>query len=204
MTTATKTVAAYIRVSTASQNEASQRAEITRWLAGNGIEASTVTWYVDRGKSGTSLDRPAFKAMQQAVFMGEVGAIVCYKLDRLTRSLQDGVNLICDWCKRNLRVVCTSQQIDFNGTLGQMLATVLAGFAQIEQETRRERQAVGIAIAKAEGKYRGRQTGTTKAPPARVLELKARGLSATEIAKSLGIGRNTVFVYLRKLKAVSQ
>jgi DNA invertase Pin-like site-specific DNA recombinase len=82
-----------------------------------------------------------------------------------------------------------------------MLAAILFGIAEMEQETRRERQAGGIAVAKKAGKYRGRKTGTTKAKPERALKLRANGLSVNEIAKSLGVSRNTVFVYFRKAKA---
>jgi DNA invertase Pin-like site-specific DNA recombinase len=79
-----------------------------------------------------------------------------------------------------------------------MLAAVLLGIAEMEQETRRERQAAGIAEARKAGKYRGRRPGTTKAAPERAAQLRARGLSVDEIARSLGVSRNTVFVYLRK------
>ncbi len=71
----------------------------------------------------------------------------------------------------------------------------------MEQETRRERQAAGIAAARKAGKYLGRKRGMTKAEPGRALKLREKGLSAEEIAKSLGVSRNTVFVYLRKAKA---
>src|SRR5688572_7868766 len=100
-----KCVACYIRVSTVGQNEAGQRAELERWLAGNGIGASSVRWYVDKGKTGDNLKRPAFEQLQAAVFTGEVGTIVTYKLDRLSRSLRDGINVLCDWCDKGLRVV---------------------------------------------------------------------------------------------------
>jgi DNA invertase Pin-like site-specific DNA recombinase len=71
----------------------------------------------------------------------------------------------------------------------------------MEQEARRERQAAGIVEAKKAGKYRGRKPGTTKAKPERAVKLREKGLSAEEIAKSLGVSRNTVFVYLRKARA---
>jgi DNA invertase Pin-like site-specific DNA recombinase len=195
-----KIVAAYVRVSTTGQNEAGQRAEIERWLTGNGIHLASVRWFVDKGKSGDNLKRPALEQLQVAAFSGEVGTIVTYKLDRLSRSLLDGINTLAGWCERGIRVVATSQGLDFNGTLGKMLAAILFGIAEMEQETRRERQAAGIAVAKKQGKYRGRKTGTTKAKPERALKLRDNGLSVNEIAKSLGVSRNTVFVYFRKAK----
>lgn len=190
-----KPVACYVRVSTIGQNEEGQRAEIQRWLEGNGIKSAR--WFVDKGQSGDSLVRPAFEQLQSAIFAGEVGAVVVYKLDRLSRRLREGIATLCDWCDRGLRVVSITQQIDFNGTIGKMLAAVLLGIAEMEQETRRERQAVGIAVAKEKGKYRGRKKGTTKAKPARARELRRRGLTIAEIGQALGVSRNTVFVYLR-------
>jgi DNA invertase Pin-like site-specific DNA recombinase len=192
-----KSVAAYVRVSTIGQNEAGQRAEIERWLAGNGINLKQVRWFVDKGKSGDDLKRPAFEQLQFAVFIGEVGTIVTYKLDRLSRSLRDGINTLCEWCDKGLRVVSVTQQIDFNGTVGKMIAAVLLGVAEMEQQTRRERQAAGIAEAKKRGVYVGRKPGTTKAEPKRALRLRKQGLKAGEIAKSLGVTRNTVFRYFR-------
>jgi DNA invertase Pin-like site-specific DNA recombinase len=204
MKTKAKSVACYIRVSTVGQNEAGQRSEIIRWLTGNGIDAASVRWYVDKGKTGDNLRRPAFEQLQRAVFAGEVGTVVVYKLDRLSRSLRDGVNVLTDWCDKGLRVVSVTQQIDFNGAVGKLLAAVLLGIAEMEQETRRERQAAGIDVAKKAGKYRGRMTGTTKAKPERAMTLRQQGLSVEEIAKSLGVSRNTVFVYLRKAESGGQ
>ena len=65
-------IGAYVRVSTKEQNEASQREEITRWFKGNRIDPHEVRWFIDKGHSGDTLDRPAFKELQQAIFMGEI------------------------------------------------------------------------------------------------------------------------------------
>jgi DNA invertase Pin-like site-specific DNA recombinase len=195
-----KTVAAYIRVSTVGQNEAGQRAAIQHWLSGNGVKPARVRWFVDKGKSGDNLKRPAFDALQVAVFAGQIETIVVWRLDRVSRKLLDGINTLCRWCEKGLRVVSVTQLIDFNGTVGQIIASVLLGVGQMEQEARRERQAAGIAEAKKAGKYRGRTPGTTKARPERAVKLREKGLSAVEIAKSLGVSRNTVFVYLREVK----
>jgi DNA invertase Pin-like site-specific DNA recombinase len=186
--------ACYVRVSTTGQNLASQKREINRWLKGNRIK--NVAWYVDK-QTGDNLDRPAFERLQKAVFAGEIKAVVVYKLDRLSRKLRDGINVLCDWCERGLRVVSVTQQIDFNGTVGKMLAAVLLGVAEMEQENRRERQAAGIAAAKEAGVYIGRRAGTTKAKPKRAVQLRKKGLTDSEIAEAMGVSRRTVQRYLR-------
>ena len=56
------------------------------------------------------------------------------RLERTGRLVQSGV-----------RVVCVTQQLDFNGTVGKMLAAIFFALGEMEQQTRRERQAVGIA-----------------------------------------------------------
>lgn len=62
-------VAVYVRVSTASQNEAGQKQEIMKWLAGNGINTKNVLWYVDK-ESGETLKRPEFEQLQKDIFNG--------------------------------------------------------------------------------------------------------------------------------------
>ena len=185
--------AIYIRVSTTGQKAASQKREIQRWLDGHGI--NEVTWFIDR-KSGDNLKRPGFEKLQQAIFAGEVDTVVVYKLDRISRSLKDGINTLVGWCEAGIRVVSVTQQLDFNGATGQLVASVLFAVAQMEQETRRERQAAGIAAARESGKYLGRKSGTTKAKPARAVQLRERGLTDGEIATAMGVSRRTVQRYL--------
>lgn len=190
-----KTVACYVRVSTVGQNQAGQRREIQRWLEGNGIDPDFVRWYLDKS-TGDNLDRPGFENLQRAIFSGEVGTVVIWRLDRLSRSMRDGLNILCDWCDKSLRIVSVSQQIDFSGTVGKLIASVLFAVAEMEQETRRERQAAGIAAARERGVYTGRQKGSTKATPARAHELRDTGLTINEIATALGVSRRTVMRYL--------
>jgi DNA invertase Pin-like site-specific DNA recombinase len=187
--------AIYIRVSSVGQNVAGQRREIQRWLDGNNVPGDQTEWFIDTA-SGKDLERPAFERLQTAVFNGDVQAIVVWKLDRLSRNLRDGINTLADWCDRGMRVVAVTQQIDFNGALGKMLAAVLLGVAEMERESIRERQAVGIAAAKERGTYKGRRPGATKAKPARAQELRATGLKDHEIATSLGVTKRTVQRYL--------
>lgn len=189
------TTAVYVRVSTAGQNEAGQRREIQRWLTGNGL--LDVIWFIDK-ESGDTLARPAFEKLQRDIFDGKVKTVVVWKLDRLSRSLKDGINTICEWCEKGIRVVSVTQQIDFNGAVGKLIAAVLFAVAAMEQETRRERQAAGIAVAKLNGVYGGRKKGAVKAgvDPERAVQLRANGLTYDEIAKAIGASVSSVRRYL--------
>lgn len=191
-------VAIYIRVSTVGQNEEGQRREIQRWISGNGIDPTTVLWFVDKD-TGDNLDRPAFARLQKRIFDGQIQAVVVWKLDRLSRSLKDGINTLCEWCDKGIRVVSVTQQIDFNGAAGKLIASVLFAVAEMEQETRRERQAAGIAVAKEMGKYTGRKKGAVKAgvDPKRAVELRQQGLKITEIAQAMGVSESSVMRYLK-------
>lgn len=188
-------IACYCRVSSRGQKNDSQEAEIRKWLEGNGIDPAKVVWYRDK-ESGKTLQRLAFAQMTGAIFQGKIKTVVVWKLDRLSRRLRDGVNLLAHWCEKGVRVVVVTQQIDLSGAVGRMIAAVLLGLAEIELEFRAERQAAGIALAKKDGKYPGRAKGTTKGKPERALELKEKGLSAFEVAQAMGVNQRTVYRYL--------
>jgi DNA invertase Pin-like site-specific DNA recombinase len=75
---------------------------------------------------------------------------------------------------------------------GKLLLTVIAAIGQFEREMMLERQREGIAKAKADGKYKGRAP-TARAKSDDVRALDAQGIGATEIAKTIGIGRASVY-----------
>jgi DNA invertase Pin-like site-specific DNA recombinase len=189
-------IACYVRVSSRRQKDDSQRAEIQKWLHATGIDPKSVGWYADT-ESGKTLKRPEFERLQRDIFDGKVRTVVCWKLDRLSRRLRDGVNLLADWCERGLKIVVITQQIELNGPVGRMIAAVLLGLAEIELEYRAERQAAGIEVAKRKGIYKGRRRGTTKGKPDRAIKLAARGLRVAEIAQALGTSERTVHRYLQ-------
>jgi len=190
--------AIYIRVSTVGQNEAGQRNEIDRWLNGNSVDRSKVKWYLDKD-TGDNLDRPEFERLQRDIFNGQIHTVVVWKLDRLSRKLQDGITTLCNWCDKGIRVVSVTQQIDFSGTVGKLIASVLFAVAEMEQETRRERQAAGIAVAKERGVYQGRPRGALKPgiDLKRVAKLRENGLTQSEIAEALGVSISSVRRYLK-------
>jgi hypothetical protein len=79
---------------------------------------------------------------------------------------------------------------DISTAAGKCFLDMLGVFAEFETNLRRERQLEGIAKAKAAGVYKGRPASIDEA---RVRELKAQGMRPTDIAKTLGIGRTSVY-----------
>src|SRR5215469_12598244 len=172
-------VAVYIRVSSPKgQKTDSQRAELEAWLKRHRHKA--VQWFEDHD-SATNLQRSAFQRLQTAIFAGKISTVVVWKLDRLARNLKEGVNVLADWCQRGVRVIAVTQQIDLNGPVGHLIASLLFGIAEIELQHAKERQAAGIALARKRGVYTGRRPGTTKATPARAKALRQQKLTVPEI-----------------------
>lgn len=187
-----KKIAAYIRVSTVSQNLDGQKKAIQNWLDGHGLRAE---FYEDKS-TGNNLERPAFEQLQNDIFNGKISTVICFKLDRLSRSLRDGVTVLTDWLEKGVRVVSVTQQLDFSGATGKLIASVLFAVAEMEQETRKERQKAGIDVAKEKGDvYKGRQKGalSKKNNKARIYELLDSGLKVTEVATALGVTRITIY-----------
>ena len=182
----------YLRVSTNSQSVRSQRRTIERYLEAHDIEDAR--WFIDEGITGATMDRPALSDLKRAIFLGEVDTVVIYALDRLARDAVEGITLLADWLKRSVRLVVITLQIDFSGEVGQMIASLLLHIAQMERTRIKERQAAGIAAAKANGaQWGGSRPGSgVKADPQRVANLRRQGLTNGEVAAALSVSTRTV------------
>lgn len=92
-------------------------------------------------------------------------------------------------------------RLDTSTAIGRMTLTIIASVAQMERELMLERQAVGIAKAKAEGKYKGKKPTATS--PDRTRELRKhldRGLSVVEASKLMGISRASGYRLIKLLE----
>lgn len=188
-------IGAYLRVSSTDQKHDSQRAEIQKYLKNHGVSLKQVEWYADT-ETGTRLQRPAFDRLQKDIFAGKVKTVVIWKLDRLSRNLRDGVNVLADWAEKGMKIVVVTQQLELGGVIGRTIAALLLGLAEIEHSHIKERQKAGIEAAKARGVYTGRPAGSTKSNPQRARHLRSKGLSELEIATALGVSRRTIRRYV--------
>ena len=189
-------IGVYIRVSSQSQKSDSQQAEIQRWLEAHGHALDAVQWFEDK-ETGATLHRSGLIRLQEAIFAGTVKTVVVWKLDRIARLMQEGIHTLSRWCECGVRVVSITQQIDLSGTVGHLVAGVLFAIAEIELQHVKERQTVGIALAKQRGVYKGRKHGATKAKPQRAKELRDKGMTLPEIAQALHVDKRTVSRYLK-------
>jgi len=132
------------------------------------------------------------KALMEALDFARTGdTLIVTRLDRLARSTQDLHNLLAKLDAKGVGFRCLAQSgVDTTTSTGKLTLAILGAVAAFETDLRAERQAEGIAKAKAEGKYRGR---SRSADYDKVNKLHGQGISPTEIASLLGVGRTTVY-----------
>jgi len=198
-------VACYCRVSTTGQKHDAQEHELGEYVRAHSIPDAT--WFRDKC-SGATLDRPEFERLQQAIFAGRVSTVIVQRLDRLARSLRDGINVLTDWLERGVRIVAVRQNLDFNGATGKLVAAVLLAVAEMELETLRERTRAGVAARQAKGLPHGRPKGNRarwslakrKVDPALARSLRDQGVSVIDLAKRFGVSRAAVYSALRETR----
>ncbi len=123
-------------------------------------------------------------------FMRPGDTLMVTRVDRLARSIRDLQNIIHELKERGIAIKATEQPIDTSTAAGKFFLDMLGVFSEFETTVRKERQAEGIAKAKARGMYKGRKRFIDTA---KVLRLKADGMGVTAITKKLNISRASVY-----------
>lgn len=172
---------AYVRVSTAEQNEARQREA----LAVRGIDK----WFIEKA-SGKNTDRPEFQKMLDWVREGDT--IYIHDLSRIARSTKDLLDLLDVLREKGVALVSDKESIDTSTATGKLLVTMVAAINEFERANLLERQREGIAIAKREGKYKGRKAVTVPDLPRHYERYQRREVSKAALARELGISRPTL------------
>ncbi|MDY4028437.1 MAG: recombinase family protein, partial [Butyrivibrio crossotus] len=90
--------------------------------------------YKDKGWSAKNLDRPAFQKLNKDVEAGLIQVVICYKIDRISRSIRDLVNLIEDYSELGVHFVSYADNINTAAPGGIMMATLFGSLAQMERE----------------------------------------------------------------------
>jgi len=113
------------------------------------------TPYDDGGYSGGNLDRPALKALLEAVAAKRIDVIVVYKVDRLTRSLADFAKLVDAFDAAGVSFISITQSFNTTTSMGRLTLNMLLSFAQFEREVTGERIRDKIAASKKKGIWVG-------------------------------------------------
>lgn len=174
------TIIGYCRVSTADQNLEIQE---------SALKAAGCEVIRSEKRSGTSMkDRTELKTVLDFLRKGDV--LLVTRVDRLARSVGDLQDIVRAVRAKGAFLRATEQPIDTTTAAGKAFLDMLSVFAEFETNLRKERQAEGIAKARAAGVYKGRPASIDAT---KVKNLKQQGLGASKIAKKLGIGRASVY-----------
>lgn len=134
----------YVRVSTIDQNEARQIEGLKKY----GIDK----WYVEK-ISGKNTDRPELQKMLSEVSEGDT--IYIHDFSRLSRSTKDLLSIVETLNENGIHLVSNKENLDTSTATGKLMLTMIAAINEFERTNLLERQAEGIAIAKANGTYKG-------------------------------------------------
>lgn len=172
---------AYVRVSTVEQNEERQIEALKKF----NIEK----WFTEK-VSGKNMDRPKLQEMLD--FCREGDTIYIHDFSRLARSTKDLLDIVEGLKEKGVHLVSNKENINSSTPQGKLMLTMIAAIYEFERENMLERQREGIAIAKREGKFKGRKP----------LELDdfdkyyelyiSRQITKSEMARKLNISRPTL------------
>ena len=181
-------VALYARVSTHDQQTLALQREAMETYALN--RHWSIVTIIEEIESGAK-ERPQRDELLKAARRRDIDAIVVWRLDRWGRSLADLVLTLKELSELGVGFVSLTEALDFTTPTGRAMAGLLAVFAEFERDILRERVKAGLAQARKKGVRLGRPiTAADKAKE--VKQLYQQGLSKSEIARRLNIGRTSV------------
>jgi DNA invertase Pin-like site-specific DNA recombinase len=189
------TVAAYVRVSSASQDAGMQRDAVLRAARSRGDLVPI--WYAET-MTGATTKRPELDKLRAAVRAGDVRTLYVYRLDRLTRSgIRDTLALVEELRANGCKLVTVADGFDVDGPASEIVLAVVAWAAKMERQAIAERISAARTRKEATGGAWGRPRRMARADVARARELAAAGKSVRQIAVALKVPRSTVARALR-------
>jgi DNA invertase Pin-like site-specific DNA recombinase len=173
----------YARVSTIDQHPEAQ----TTALEGAGVERV----FTHHGVSGAKASRPQLAACLDYARRGDT--LVVWRLDRLGRSVSHLVAAMADLRRRGVEFRSLTESIDTTTAAGKLVFHVFAALAEFERDLIRERTLAGLPAARASGKQLGRRPAMSPERTRVAARLLAEGQPVAQIARTLGVGRATLY-----------
>lgn len=209
------TAVGYVRVSTDKQDNSidAQDRLIRAQAAIKGLDLSEVI--IDRDEFSGNLDRPGVIKVLDLVKGKKVQAVIIAKLDRLTRSTRDAIDLLELFGRKDVALISVAESLDTESPMGRFFVRMIASIAELEREMIGSRTVAGMQNLKAQGLPAGTapygwmnvnthtpdgrlvrvplaEVPEEQATLARIKELRAQGLSLQRIAGKLNEeGRTT-------------
>ncbi|MGX1598084.1 recombinase family protein [Dietzia maris] len=181
---------AYVRVSAADQNEARQLEAVG--------ECDRV--YIEKQSARSRADR--VKLEECIGYLRDGDELVVASMDRLARSLVDLKQIVGEVTAKGASVEFVHERATYaagaQDPRADLMLSLLGAFAEFERAIIRERQAEGIAVAKAKGKYKGRKRVLTDEQIDKARARVEAGEGPSAIARDLGVGRSTLYRALQR------
>ena len=185
---------AYVRVSTAEQNEARQ----LEALKNSNIDKT----FIEK-VSAKNTDRPQFQEMLEYAREGDT--IYITDFSRLSRSTRDLLGTLEFLLKKGVKVISLKENLDSSSPQGRLMITMIGAINQFEREILLERQREGIEIAKRKGKYRGRKR--IEKPnnwDTVIADYVVRKITAKKAMELLGLKTSTFYKFLNEDKNLEE
>lgn len=182
---------AYVRVSTVEQNEARQIESLQKY--------NIDKWYTEK-ISGKDTNRPKLQEMLDFVRDGDT--VYIHDFSRLARSTKDLLEIVDFLKSKGVEIVSSKENIDSSTPTGKLMITMIACINEFERQNILERQREGVAIAKKNGKYRGRSVKKIDDTTfwRYYDEYLQRKISKSQLADRLHISRPTLYRLLKEKK----
>ena len=179
----------YVRVSTEEQNTARQEIMLR--------ELGVDELFVDRA-SGKNADRPELNRMMNFVRRGDT--VIVESISRFARNTRDLLDLVERLTEKQVEFVSRKEAIDTTTPTGKFMLTVFAAVAELEREYILQRQREGIAIAKQQGKYRGRPPKVYPDFERIAVRWQKGEITAVQAMKQLGMSKTRFYERVKRLK----
>lgn len=179
---------AYVRVSTVEQNEQRQLEGLKNY--------NIDKWFTEK-VSAKDTNRPQLKAMIE--FAREGDTIYIWDFSRLARSTKDLLDIVEELTNKGIHLKSVKENLDTSTPSGKLMLTMIGAINEFERANMLERQREGIAIAKADGKYKGRPSVTYPDNWKEVYDQwKVRKITAVKAMELTGLKKNSFYNLVKR------